>query len=462
MIMKTNQSKYTDEVVNGFLANRGKASVYCFEPIDFSIPVCNIINNVLTKNQDAKVFIAVDSYPTRQKVISQLDSMNIDKTNIKVLSLDYIKTSYRYDYFLTITIGINDNYPVLFHLYNGAKFMLSVITKNNMNNSFTTSVRGILPNINTTVSNVSVRAENVYLPVEEYRRGAILTDDDKDTYDKYVDYITTSIRIFGDINVIEKCRIGDNVFNLSASEVRDRIAKDNGWSEILDTSIPFNKQIDEAYNPNSLYERANNFYNITKQRRNLVTDNVCKLDVIARICEENIGKKILIVSKRGEFASLITKHLNEIGIVKCGDYHDNIENAVAVDEWGDAVLIKSGKSKGQPKILGAQAISTLNMKLFNNSDINVLSIKNSSSNKLKISVDVLIITSPFCDGVIGVKTRFIDVEFRGIPNKVYKIYTIGTIENVTMSKEKETPLIKVIDDNDNFIGYDENSGDIIL
>lgn len=462
MIMKTNQNKYNEEVVNGFLSNKGKASVYCFEPIDYAAPVAEIIKNVLSKNKGVKIFIAVDSYPTRQKVIGKLDAMGIDKTDIKVLSIDYINAKYRYDYFLTVTIGLNDNYPMLYHLFNGAKFMLSVITKNNMDNTFTNSIRSVLPNINTTVSNTSVRAENIYLPVEEYRHGVIMTDDDKETYEKYVDYITTSVRIFGDISVIEKCRIGDNVFNVSAADVRDSIARNNGWSETLDTSIGFNKQIDDAYNPNSLYERANNFYNITKQRRNLVMDNILKLDAIASICEKHKDKKILIVSKRGEFASLITKHLNDLGIVKCGDYHDSIENAVAVNEYGEPILIKSGKSKGQPKILGAQAISTLNMRLFNNSDINVLSIKNSSSNKLKIGVDVLIITSPLCDGVIALKTRFADIDFRVVPNIVHKIYTIGTIENVTMNKEKESPLIKVIDDNDNFIGYDENSGDIIL
>lgn len=42
---------------------------------------------------------------------------------------------------------------------------------------------------------------------------------------------------------------------MSGAEVRDKIARANGWSETLDMSVPFNKEVDSAYNPTLLYEK---------------------------------------------------------------------------------------------------------------------------------------------------------------------------------------------------------------
>lgn len=42
------------------------------------------------------------------------------------------------------------------------------------------------------------------------------------------------------------------------------------------------------------------------------------------------------------------------------------------------------------------------------------------------------------------------------------IYCMGTIENNTLDKQKENSIISVIDETENNLEYDENSGDIIL
>lgn len=81
------------------------------------------------------------------------------------------------------------------------------------------------------------------------------------------------MNVIGNIENIKRIKCGDYKLNLSAAEVRYNIAKSNGWSENLDMSIPFNKQIDEIYNPNALLERVCTIYEIMKNRRDLVTDN---------------------------------------------------------------------------------------------------------------------------------------------------------------------------------------------
>ena len=319
-----------------------------------------------------------------------------------------------------------------------------------------------MPCIDTADLDIAIRHDNIYSPVEEHRYGVELSDDDRELYNKYTDYITTCISIFGELSNIEKCKKGDDKLGISAADFRNTIAYENGWREDLDTNIPFMKQIDDIYNPNILFERACTFYTITKQRRDLVCDNDAKLEVIKNICLDNKDKKILIISKRGEYAAKITKYLNENSDIKCGDYHDCIEDAIAIDDMGIPILVKSGVNKGKPRVIGAQAQSSLNERRFNAGYINALSIKSASNIKLKIACDIVILTSSLCDNIIEVKSRFTDIVFNSVPTKTFRVYCNSTIENDKLNKEKENTLFTIINETENNVLYDENSGDIIL
>lgn len=457
-----NSDKFIKEVKIGFQNNKGKGSIYCFS--DSIIPklVYEIISGVKSKNPDRTVLVVTEDYSIRQQIFSY---KYIE--DIKILSKTYINTNYKYCYDLIITVGINDSQDILYHLHKNSKFTLTILTKNIMNNRFISAVRSILPHITTTVSDAAIKSDTLYSPVEETRIGVDMNEDDIALYKKYTDYINNCVAVFGDLSNIEKCKNGDFKLNISSSEFRYMLAKENGWSEDLDTSIDFHRQIDEIYNPNSLYEKACTFYTITRQRRELVTDNKAKLAEIYRICCENADKKILIISKRGEFAAQVTKYINSNRFTDqdpiCGDYHDCIDDAIATDKEGNVLLVKSGVNKGKPRIVKAQAISTSNLTDFNSGCINVLSIKNSSNNKLKIACDLVILTTPLCDNIIDIKNRFVNIKFNGNITKVIKIYSKDTIEYNKMIKENVSPLVKIITkDEENFIQYDENSGDIIL
>lgn len=75
---------------------------------------------------------------------------------------------------------------------------------------------------------------------------------------------------------------------------------------------------------------------------------------------------------------------------------------------------------------------------------------------------MVIFTSPLCDSIIDLKTRFADVIFNGVPTLTYKVYCRGTVENDKMIKDKSNPIIKIINDTENSVSYDEISGDIVL
>lgn len=459
------KDKIIEQVVHGFQYLKGKASCYCFSKDIIPELLYNIITRFSAKHKSAPIFIVVDCYNTRKSILDYLNENGVRENtgyNIKCLSIDYIKEKYRYDYTLTITVGVNENAIILSKLARESQFTLCILTKNIMNNDFIIELRRGLPCIETSDSDIAIRHDNIYSPVEEHRYGVELSDDDKDAYNKYTDYINTSVSIFGDLSNIEKCKKGDTTLNISAADFRNTLAHENGWNEHLDTNIPFMKQIDDIYNPNVLFERACTFYTITKQRRDLVCDNNAKLEVIRKICSKNSDKRILIISKRGEFAAKVTKYLNGDNNIICGDYHDCIDDAIAVDDNGVPIIVKSGLNKGKPRVIGYQAQSSLNERRFNAGIIKVLSIKSASNPKLKIACDMVIFTSSLCDGIIDVKSRFTNITFNGVPTKIYRIYCNGTIENNKLNNEKENALFTIINETENNVAYDENSGDIIL
>lgn len=450
-------------VVNGFQTNRGKASCYCFNNDIIPLLVRTIVQKFANKHDSSSIFIVTDNYDTRKKIVDEVNNtrVNLNGCCLRVLSRDYVKVQYNYKYTLTITIGLNDCFDIITKLKQDSCFMLSIFTKNIMNNDFINKVRNILPDI--PVGNVDsiITQDNIYSPVEEHRYGVDFSYDALQKYNKYTEFINTTISIFGNLDAIHKCKNGDKENNISAASFRNDIAHKNGWSETLDTSIDFIKQIDDVYNPNILLERACNFFNIAKERRDLLSDNANKLDVIEKICRDNKNKQILIVSKNGTFAAEITKYLNNKGI-SCGNYHDCIDDAVLVDDNGIPILYKSGANKGKPRIVGAQYQSSVNEKRFNSKTINVLSIKCSSNVKLKIACDIVILTSCLYDNIIDVKTRFTNITFVGVPTKVYRLYTNNTIENEKLNTEKVNPTFTIINETENNIEYDENSGNIIL
>lgn len=459
--MQTSKEKVIKSIIDGFQAQKGKMSFYCFDSELIPKIIYNVVMLFHNKHSDEQIFIVVDSYNTRKVITNYIKNKNKNDINIKIISEDYISIKYHYNYKLIITVGVNSNFDTIKHLNDESKFTMCILTKNIMNNDFIYNVRKILPNITIVDTAITENTARIYQPVEEHRIGVELYDEDRHTYDKYTEYINTTLSILGNLYNIEKCKKGDDKLNISAAEFRTTLAKENGWSENLDTNIPFMKQIDDIYNPNVIYERACTFYNITKSRRDLISDNEAKLEIIKNICLDNPDKKILIVSKRAEYAGKVSAYLRNCGI-NCGDYHDCLEDTIAVDDTGVPILVKSGPNKGKPKFIGWQAQSSLNEKRFNEGYINVLSIKNASNTKLKIACEMVIFTTPLCDSIIDMKQRFIDIVFTDIPTKTYIIYCMATFENDKLLKDKTNPIIKVIDETKNSVCYDEISGDIII
>lgn len=450
--------------MDGFRNNKGKASCYAYKPLKPENIVAVFISAHRQKRTDTNILIVVRDYNERVKIKEILDSHNLSQ-NVTILSKTYINLNYNYNYYFTFIIGVNDDYGFLLHLSNQSKFTFAIFTEYCSYGMFNDWVSKNLPVIKTNISTNDLVKDRFNYPVEEMHCAVELSDDDKQLSDKYDEYISVSMSIFGNFENADKCRVGDLQLNISAGEFRYQLAKENGWSETLDTSLDFNKQIDDVYNPNALFERANTLYNIIRERTNLLTDNKSKLDKIVEIIKQNPNKKILIVSKRGEFANTIANYINETTELLCGEYHDCIPEQYVLDDNGNYITYKSGENKGKRKLFKSKALSTMALNRFNSTDnelsINLLSTKNSADTELKTAIDLIIFTSSLCFSPNEFIQRFADIEFTTNPLKTFVIYCANTTEHNKLNNRTITQNVVIIEEEKNFI-VDENNGGVYL
>lgn len=459
-----NEQKLILQLIDGFKAQKGKASCYAYKPLKPENIIAVFINLHRQKYQNTTIFIVTRDYDERVKIKEILENHGL-AYNVTILTKTYIRLDYNYNYTFTFIIGCNDDYPFISHLSKQSKFTFNILTEYTTKSTFNDWINKNLPIIKTNINTNDLIKDRLNYPVEERHIGVELSDDDRKQSDKYDDYIKTSMTIFGSFENADKCRIGDNVLNISAGEFRYQLAKENGWSETLDTTIEFNKNIDDIYNPNALFERANVLYNIIRERSNLVTDNNAKLEKIVEIINNNPNKQILIVSKRGEFANTIANYINENTEYLCGEYHDCIPEQYLKDENGEYITYKTGENKGKRKLFKSKALSTMCLDRFNSSDktqkINLLSIKNSSDVKLKTAIDLVIFTSSLCLSTNEFIERYSDIEFISNPLNTFVIYCNNTIEDTKLHNRQLTRNVTLIEEEKNFT-IDENSGEIYL
>lgn len=445
-----------------FVEKKGKASCYALKPVKPENIITVFINAHRQKRNDTKILIVTDTYEQRLKIKDILEKHNLID-NVTILTRKFINGYYNYIYHFTFLLGCDNDIDVLKHLNHQSKFTLNVLTE--YNPSLNEEINKVLPIITTNVTFNELCQDRLKYPVEETHIPITISDEDKEQSDKYDKYISSSMSIFGSFENADKCRIGDTVLNISAGEFRYNLAKENGWSETLDTNIEFNKNIDEIYNPNSLFERANTLYNIIRERSNLLTDNNAKIPAIIDIINKHKDKKILIVSKRGEFANLIANYINENTEYLCGEYHDCIPEQYIKDENGEYITYKSGENKGKRKLFKSKALSTMCLNRFNSSDksfaINLLSIKNSSDIKLKTAIDIVIFTSSVCYSPNDFISRYSNIEFNSNPLISYMIYCNNTIESNKINERLLTNNVKLIEFEKN-IQIDEENGAIYL
>ena len=196
-----------------------------------------------------------------------------------------------------------------------------------------------------------------------------------------------------------------------------------------------------------------------------LTDNTAKLPEIVNIIRKHPNDKIIIVSKRGEFANIVANYINDNTELLCGEYHDCIPEQYLKDENGKTIVYKSGENKGKPKLFKSKYLSTTSLNRFNSSDkeleINLLSIKNSSDNELKTAINVVIFTSSVCSTPNEFINRFDGIDFKDNVLYTYVLYCANSAESVKINLRQLTNNVKLIE-NEKSIQINAESGDVYL
>ena len=468
----TNPGEIFENAINHWRDEKGIGTAIIPTPLNDKLMVLGVLQRIYARSPTINSVIITNSFSERQNIIEFLTQQeNAEENNkefknlitsgkIKVFTDKFIKSCKIKTYpFLCVWYRPDGACKEILDYVSKCKFKLVVLNKFLSNYDDVAKLYQVAPLLKD-FQQAEVEAIRLSTPVEETQIGVNIPVDSK-VYEllKYYDeYVSTSLNIFGSFDIMQQANTGNQQLNISSTQICLQIAQENGWNEHLDMNIEFNLEIDRLYNPNNLKERVSKTYEIIRERSKLLSDFEGKLDVILDIVRENKDKKILIINKRGDFASKVTDFLNDLSdTIICGNYHDKVNNIPAVTFTGQPVYYKSGARKGERKMMGAKAQKTLNVERFNNDLIHVLSTNNSPDKDLAIDVDVVIITSPMCEDIKSYMYRLSKIYFRSKLIKLYSLYCLNTKEQQMIEK-------KTISDNHNVknSNANENYSDFIV
>ena len=420
--------KHADEIlkdgIEEWRLNKGIGTAFIPKGLDPRSMLLYILQNIYAKSSTCSTIIIVHNFYDRTDVVEfithQEDDENnkefkrlLDNKNIRVLTHDYVDTLERFTIpFLCIVYKLNVLNEKVKYLIEKSRFKLAILNTILVNNADTVALYKHCPVLTSFKDEVGKLSRDS-TPIEETRIGLTLDEDSEDykLLQHYNDFISTSINIFGDLDNIHKAYTGDKKNNLSALQICNQLATNNGWHDKLDMSVEYNRQIDELYNPNRICERAQMTYEIIRNRARLLSDNPIKLKAILDYVNEHKDEKILIINKRGEFASQVTDYINSMSETTiCGNYHNNVEPIPACDIDGNPIYVKSGNNKGERRMYSVKAQKTFNVERFNKGIIRVLSTNSLPDVDLNIKIDHILISSTQCLDIRAYLYRLSKVE----------------------------------------------------
>ena len=462
-----NYNKINDNINEQWLKYKGRANVFIYSPLSVIACIYPTIIKYLNANTSKNCLIIINDFNYRNTIIQHfqqnLGIRNSEEylSRIRIIAAKFVKTiSTNYEF--VITIGV-ENYNIIEFCTTYIKFILNIITNRKLDLRVYNVFTNLLPTINLNISAEEIIKSKIQSPVKEHRIGVTLDDESFARYKKQSDYITDSMKIFGNLDVLTCCRVGDAKSGMTAIDFRLKVARYNGWSETLDKNVEINKKIDSLFSPLAIEERANNVFNISRLRRDLVESYPTKIEEIVKIINNNKDKKIIIVCKSGNFANDITEYINKHCTTGCVQYHNEIPKSYLPDANGKPIVYKSGENKGKEKLFGPVALSNYYLDLFNNGFSNVMCIKAASNTELECNCDIVIFTSTLLPNIFEFKTRYSNINFPDDFTEIYRIYCNNTIEESVFYKEEQSNLITICDDQlQSDIKINESTGEIIL
>lgn len=444
-------------------------------PLEDKAMVLIALQRLYSANPNINVLIVVNAFKEREQLIDYLTHQDDEENNkgfnelietkrIRIFSANYVdKDDFNMKPFVSIWYHLEECTPNIARVMTASKFRLVVINRLLDNINDLTTLYSICPLLSDFKQN-EIDTIRLSTPVKEMRIGVEIDHNSEDgkLLKYYNEYIQTTANIFGNFSAIETARTGDKALGLSSAQICYRIAYENGWNENLDMSSEFNVELDAMYNPGQIRERASQIYDVVRNRNTLLFDYNSKLDEIYKLVEENKDKRILIINKRAEFAAKVTEYLNMLsGKDVCGNYHDHVDPIPAQDIYGNPMYIKSGKHKGERRIIAAKAQRSYNEARFNHNLIHVLSTNNSPDKSLNVPIDIVIITSPMCDEIKSYIYRLSNVHFPNGEIMLYTLYVKDTSEEKKLNDLSVSSTHQVLNETKKNVKI-ENNFDLVI
>lgn len=466
-----------NEAINHWRDAKGKGTALIPKNFNDKAIVLGVLQRVLARSPTTTTVIVVtNTYNERLDLIEYITTQDDKENNeefknliknktLKIITstiVESISNSVLHPH-LVILYHITDINEYVEKLLNQAKFNLVILNSLKDINRLDVLYKHspILPDFKQN----EIDEIRTSTPIEDMWIGITIPEDSETnkllTY--YNDYITTSLNIFGSFDIIKQARLGNSEYNVSATQICNQIAQENGWNDHLDMSVELNVQIDALYNPNNIRERATQTYEIIRNRANLLSDYNGKLEEILKIVNDNPNDKILIINKRGEFANKVTEYINSMSdTIICGNYHDKVDPIPAIDANGNPIVYKSGVNKGKRKMMMYQAQKTLNQALFNNGNLRVLCTNNSPDKDLSISVDRIIITSPLCENIRSYLYRLSHISFNGSQLNLNTLYIKGSLEETKLLNKDVAENHRIVNNCQENVVFSDNSNFVIV
>lgn len=451
--------------------NKGVGTAFVPAPLNDKVLVYQILAKIYARSPTTTTVIIVNEFINRSEIIEFLTSTGDEENDkefsnlinskfIRIFTISFIQTG-NWNSAVNLCVWYRPkDYNMSAYMYlTRCKYKLVVLNKLIKHDDLYKEV----PLLNC-FKQAELDELRTSSPVEETWIDVVMPEESESykLYQYYTKYIETSINIFGSFDIMQQARLGNNSLNISSTEICNQIAQENGWNEHLDMSYEYNQRIDELYNPNNLRNRASKTYEVIRNRSTLVSDYEGKIPKILEIVKENVGHKILIINKRGEFASKVTEYLNNNSETDiCGNYHNKVDNIDAIDINGKPIFIKSGPEKGKRKAMGAKAQMTLNENLFNLDRIYCLSLSNAPDKTLCVSFDTIIITSPLCEDIKSYLYRLTNINVSSKEIKLFSIFCKNTIEQQKLFNKPVTETHKIVNKSE-FNANVENKVDFII
>lgn len=262
-----------------------------------------------------------------------------------------------------------------------------------------------------------------------YNVGLDLTSEDQITYDKYTEIMNDIFSFFdGDFETINHCYAGDQTNNITADIFRRRFAFEKGWTDTLDTSIDYYKEVDKHFNPNSIYEKAKQYMEMMAKRNHFVDEHSDKIKFAVKLLMYYNDKRFVVVCKNNEMADMLQRALYATNSVyHSRAIHVGLESTNFMDDEGNIILYKSGARKGQPREFGAKFQTDSYVDWFNRKLLKSIIITNAPQKDISLeAVDGIVYLSPKCLKYEELQSR-INIKLNGNTNLV-NVYISGTTD----------------------------------